>query len=71
MMNNPGGPRQFQGLEAASLFCEKCRQAQPVRRKLLLVLPQGDKYAYYCQVCGHQVGSKTETSGEPPLWRPL
>lgn len=71
-MNQRGsGPKQFEGLEASSLYCEHCGQAQPVRSKLLLVLPTGDKYAYYCKVCGNHVGSKTESSSEPPLWRPM
>jgi hypothetical protein len=67
----PPGGRQFEKLEATSLFCEQCKQAQPVIRKLLLVLPAGDKYAYYCRVCGHQVGSKIETGDQPVLWRPM
>ncbi|MCB2186055.1 MAG: cytoplasmic protein [Deltaproteobacteria bacterium] len=58
----PRGPRQpsYQNLEAASLFCPKCGRAQPVRSKLLLVLPQGEKYAYFCRVCGEEVGSKMQ-----------
>lgn len=72
-MNQPGGPggRQFDKLEATSLFCEHCGRAQPVVRKLLLVLPAGDKYAYYCRICGEQVGSKIESSDQPTLWRPM
>lgn len=62
---------QFRDLEASSLFCERCQRAQPVSRKLLLVLPQGDKYAYFCQVCGEQVGSKIDNSGQSVLWKPL
>ncbi len=63
----PQGRRpSFGGLEASSLYCPQCRRAQPVRRKLLLVLPQGDKYAYYCAVCGAEVGSKLEKGPPPP-----
>jgi hypothetical protein len=59
--SRPSQPRaSFGGLEASSLFCRRCNKAQPVRRKLLLVLPQGEKYAYYCTVCGDEVGSKLE-----------
>jgi hypothetical protein len=70
---NPGGPSSGQsvGLEASSLFCERCGRATPVRRKLLLVLPQGDKYAYLCSVCGEQVGTKMEERTEPLGWRPM
>jgi len=50
----------FAGLEAQSLYCPQCEKAQPVRLKLLLVLPSGDKYAYFCQVCGAEIGSKME-----------
>jgi hypothetical protein len=51
--------RQFEELEASSLFCGRCKQAVPVRKKLLLVLPDGEKYDYLCARCGSPVGSKT------------
>ncbi len=44
--------------EATSLFCPRCRQAVPVRKKLLLVLPTGTKYDYLCANCGTPVGGK-------------
>ena len=50
----------FGDLEAQSLYCPQCQKAQPVRTKLLLVLPDGEKYAYYCRVCGAELGMKTE-----------
>jgi hypothetical protein len=53
--------RQYDALEASELFCPKCRQAQPVRRHLLLVLPTGNKYEYRCGVCGTPVGAKEDT----------
>lgn len=56
-----GGRGQYKDLEATSLFCPRCGKAQPVRRRLLLVLPTGEKYSYLCAVCGEEVGSKTET----------
>jgi hypothetical protein len=59
----------FAGLEAQSLYCPQCEKAQPVRLKLLLVLPSGDKYAYYCQACGAEIGSKMEHASpknQPP-----
>ena len=65
---NSNRPSQGAGIEAASLLCPRCKKAQPVRKKLLLVLPSGDKYAYYCAVCGEQVGSKMEDSPEGPKW---
>lgn len=53
--------RQYDSLEASELFCPTCRQAQPVRRHLLLVLPIGNKYEYRCGVCGTPVGAKDDT----------
>jgi hypothetical protein len=32
----------------------------PVRKKLLLVLPTGNKYDYVCQQCGTPVGGKVD-----------
>jgi hypothetical protein len=31
-----------------------------VRKKLLLVLPEGDEYEYLCVYCSFSVGTKTE-----------
>ena len=51
----------FGELEASSLFCPRCKRATAVRKKLLLVLPTGNKYDYTCSVCGTQVGGKTDS----------
>ena len=48
----------FKEFEAASLYCPRCRQPVPVRKRLLIVLPEGDKYEYLCARCGLSVGSK-------------
>ncbi len=66
---SPRNGHSFSGLEAQSLFCPKCGQAQPVREKLLLVLPTGDKYAYFCRVCGEELGSKMDQSRPGQTWR--
>ena len=50
----------FNELEATELYCGECRQAVPVRKHLLLVLPEGDKYEYRCQYCGAKVGDKID-----------
>ena len=55
----PESQQQFEELEASALFCAKCKQAVPVRKKLLLVLPEGEKFDYLCAQCGNSVGSKT------------
>jgi hypothetical protein len=45
------------------LYCPECGRATPVRKSLLLVLPDGDKYEYRCQFCGTTVGDKMDSSG--------
>ena len=60
MRRRGSGGSNYGEFEATALFCEHCRQAQPVRAHLLLVLPSGRKYDYRCTVCGHTVGSKTD-----------
>jgi len=35
-----------------------------VRKHLLLVLPQGDKYEYRCAYCGCSVGEKQESGDD-------
>ena len=45
---------------ASALYCPQCRQATPVRERLLLVLPDGNLYEYLCVHCGTSTGSKTE-----------
>lgn len=57
-------PPDYDEFEASELFCRKCRRAQPVRKHLLLVLPQGNKYDYLCSVCGDSLGSKMDDDTE-------
>lgn len=58
----PDVQRQYDDFEASQLFCPKCRQAVPVRKRLLLVLPQGEKYDYICTYCSTPVGEKLDTN---------
>jgi hypothetical protein len=51
---------QFEEFEAATLFCPKCKDAMPVRKRLLLVLLDGELYEYLCQGCGSSLGTKRE-----------
>jgi hypothetical protein len=62
----PSRPPQpdFKEFEATELYCPKCRRAVPIRKSLILILPDGDKYEYRCQFCGASVGSKTDKSGQ-------
>ncbi len=52
---------QYRAFDATELFCPKCRRAVPVRKRLLLVLSNGDKYDYTCTYCGTSVGDKMVT----------
>jgi hypothetical protein len=52
---------QYRDFDATELFCPKCRRSVPVRKKLLLVLANGDKYDYSCVYCGASVGDKMVT----------
>ena len=55
----------FDQMEASLLYCPKCRQATPVRKRLLIVLPEGDKFDYVCTRCGTISGDKIERP--PPM----
>ena len=55
---------QFEQFEATELYCPKCSRAVQVRKSLLLILPEGDKYEYRCQHCGTTVGDKIDRSGQ-------
>lgn len=48
----------YREFNATELYCPRCRQAVPVRKRLLLVLPEGDKYEYLCTYCSETVGTK-------------
>ena len=57
--------QQFGGFVASELYCPKCRRAQPVRERLLLVLPTGELHEYLCSGCGSSLGKRTVTG--PPV----
>ncbi len=48
----------FREFDATELYCPRCGRATPVRKRLLLVLPEGDKYEYLCAFCATSVGTK-------------
>jgi hypothetical protein len=58
MENNHMKRQQYEDFDATQLFCPNCRQAVPVRKRLLLVLTNGEKYDYACAFCGTSVGDK-------------
>ncbi len=55
----------FEQLEASLLFCPQCREAVPVRKRLLLILPQGNKFEYLCNRCASVCGDKIEPDRPP------
>jgi len=54
----------FKEFDATELYCPKCGNAMPVRKRLLLVLPEGEKYEYLCATCFTSVGTKVVRGGE-------
>jgi len=67
----PRGPKarksNYEELEASALFCPTCNRAMPVRKRLLLVLPEGDLYEYLCSICGTSVGEKIDKTSPQKL----
>lgn len=57
----------FRELEATELYCPNCRQAGPVRKRLLLILPEGEKYEYLCARCSGSVGTKMDRNNMPGI----
>lgn len=60
-------PDAFKQFQASALFCGHCKCAQPVRERLLLVLPDGELHEYLCAACGTSVGSRKVTNPAPVL----
>ena len=54
----------FKEFDATELYCSQCKRAVPVRKRLLLVLPEGDKYEYLCAFCSETVGTKLVHSND-------
>jgi len=61
MSSHRVGKKQFEQFKASMLFCPDCKQAVPVRERLLLVLADGDLYDYMCVYCASSVGSRKES----------
>jgi hypothetical protein len=51
----------YKDFDATELFCSRCKRSVPVRKRLLLILPDGEKYNYECVYCGSSVGDKMVT----------
>jgi hypothetical protein len=61
----PKQPEMYKEFDATELYCPRCKQAVPVRKRLLLVLPEGDKYEYLCGFCSESVGTKIDKQEKP------
>ena len=63
--------QSYKDFDATELYCPQCRRAAPVRKRLLLVLAEGDKYDYSCIYCGTSVGDKLvrECSSDQIIFR--
>ena len=51
----------YRDFDATELYCPNCKRAVPVRKRLLLVLSNGEKYDYTCTYCGTSLGDKMVT----------
>jgi len=61
--------QQFGNFTASELYCPKCQRAQPVRERLLLILPDGELYEFLCSRCATSLGTRTVTA--PPRPAPV
>jgi hypothetical protein len=61
--------QQFGAFTASELYCPKCKTAQPVRERLLLVLPSGELHEFSCVRCGTSLGKRTVTG--PAIAKPV
>jgi hypothetical protein len=64
-MAQPKMADAYKEFDATELYCPRCKQAVPVRKRLLLVLPDGDKYEYLCALCSESVGMKLDRDTKP------
>lgn len=64
-------PEQFGAFTASELYCPKCGSSQPVRERLLLLLPSGELHEYLCRRCGTSLGERTVSSPPKPLTAPI
>lgn len=61
--------QQFGSFTASELYCPKCKRSQPVREKLLLVLPGGELHEFLCSQCMTSLGER-EISAPPVNFSP-
>ena len=56
--------QSYKDFDATELFCPQCKRAVAVKKRLLLILKEGEKYDYSCVYCGTSVGDKLVTEKE-------
>jgi hypothetical protein len=61
--------QQFDTFTASELYCPNCQKSQPVRERLLLVLPTGELHEFVCSRCASSLGKRTVTG--PALAAPV
>ena len=61
----PSRAGAYKEFDATELYCARCQRAVPVRKRLLLVIPEGDKYEYLCKFCSESVGTKIDRQVKP------
>jgi hypothetical protein len=61
----------YKDFDATELFCPQCKRAVSVRKRLLLILQEGEKYDYSCVYCGTSIGDKLvkENKNSPLIFR--
>ena len=62
--------QQFGSFTASELYCPKCRRSQPVRERLLLVLPTGELHDLVCSRCATSLGKRTVSAPAVTTARP-
>ena len=55
----------YREFDATELYCPQCKKAVSVRKRLLLVVPEGEKYEYLCAHCSTSVGTKLDRQAKP------
>jgi len=54
----------YKDFDTTELFCPQCKRAVAVKKRLLLILKEGEKYDYSCVYCGTSVGDKLVKDNE-------
>ena len=65
LRQKPSAQGVYKEFDATELYCQRCKRAVPVRKRLLLVIPEGDKYEYLCRFCSESVGTKIDRQTKP------